>query len=112
MKQPSVYILASERNGTSHNGVTSDLVGRTWRHKEHVVDGFTRKYDVTMLVRYELHGTMDSALVREKQIEAWKREWKIRLTEEPNPQWNDLWLEITGQLEVASKVTGSLPSQG
>lgn len=96
MKQPAVYILASERNGTLYTGVTSDLVARTWQHREHVVDGFTRKYDVTILVWYELHGTMDSAILREKQIKAWKREWKIRLIEEKNPYWNDLWPEIVG----------------
>lgn len=96
MKQPAVYILASERNGTLYTGVTSDLVGRTWQHREHVVDGFTKKYEVTMLVWFEMHGDMESAIRREKQIKAWKREWKIRLIEESNPYWNDLWLKITG----------------
>ena len=96
MKQPAVYILASERNGTLYAGVTSDLVGRTWQHREHVVDGFTKKYEVTMLVWFEMHGDMESAIRREKQIKAWKREWKIRLIEESNPYWNDLWLKITG----------------
>ncbi len=96
MKQPAVYILASERNGTLYTGVTSDLVGRTWQHREHVVDGFTKKYEVTMLVWFEMHGDMESAIRREKQIKAWKREWKIRLIEESNPYWNDLWLKIMG----------------
>ena len=96
MKQPAVYILASERNGTLYVGVTSDLVGRTWQHREHVVDGFTRRYGVTMLVRFEMHGDMESAIRREKQIKAWKREWKIRLIEESNPYWNDLWAKIVG----------------
>ena len=96
MKQPAVYILASERNGTLYTGVTSDLVGRTWQHREHMVDGFTKKYEVTMLVWFEMHGDMESAIRREKQIKAWKREWKIRLIEESNPYWNDLWLKITG----------------
>jgi putative endonuclease len=96
MKQPVVYILASERNGTLYVGVTSDLVGRTWQHREHVVDGFTKKYEVTMLVWYEIHGDMESAIRREKQIKAWKREWKIRLIEESNPYWNDLWQQIIG----------------
>ena len=96
MKQPAVYILASERNGTLYVGVTSDLVGRTWQHREHVVDGFTKKYQVTMLVWFEMHGDMQSAIQREKQIKAWKREWKIRLIEESNPYWNDLWTQIPG----------------
>ena len=96
MKQPAVYILASERNGTLYAGVTSDLVSRTWQHREHVVEGFTKKYEVTMLVWYEMHGDMESAIQREKQIKAWKREWKIRLIEESNPYWNDLWQKIIG----------------
>ena len=113
MKQPAVYILASNRNGTLYTGVTSNLVGRTWQHKEHVVDGFTKEYYVTLLVWYELHGAMDSAIEREKRIKAWKREWKIRLIEGANPYWNDLWPEITGQVMAdESKDTGSLPSQG
>ena len=96
MKQPAVYILASERNGTLYTGVTSNLVGRTWQHREHVVDGFTKKYEVTMLVWFEMHDDMESAILREKQIKAWKREWKIRLIEESNPYWNDLWAQILG----------------
>ena len=96
MKQPAVYILASERNGTLYVGVTSDLVGRTWQHREHVADGFTKKYQVTMLVWFEMHGDMQSVIQREKQIKAWKREWKIRLIEESNPYWNDLWTQIPG----------------
>ena len=90
MKQPAVYILASERNGTLYVGVTSDLIARTWQHKEHVVEGFTKHYDVTMLVWYELHGDVNAAMQREKQIKAWKREWKMRLIEEGNPYWKDL----------------------
>ena len=125
MKQPAVYILASGRNGTLYTGVTSDLVGRTWQHKEHVVDGYTKKYNVTMLVWYELHGTMDSAITREKQIKAWKRDWKTRLIEETNPYWNDLWAYIIGAngiLKVKGQDAGLpalravenrfLPSQG
>ncbi|GHC12215.1 GIY-YIG nuclease family protein [Thermomonas carbonis] len=96
MKQPTVYMLASERNGTLYVGVTSDLIARTWQHKEHAVDGFTKQYDVTMLVWYELHGQMESAIQREKQIKAWKREWKMRLIEEANPYWKDLWPDVIG----------------
>ncbi|MFT3762031.1 MAG: GIY-YIG nuclease family protein [Pseudoxanthomonas sp.] len=96
MKQPAVYILANERNGTLYVGVTSDLVARTWQHREHVVDGFTKRYNVTMLVWYELHGTMDSAITREKQIKKWNRAWKLRLIQEGNPRWLDLWDSIIG----------------
>ena len=96
MKQPAVYILASERNGTLYTGVTSDLVARTWQHREHVVDGFSKRYNVTMLVWYELHGSMDAAILREKQIKKWNRAWKLRLIQEANPRWNDLWCDIVG----------------
>ena len=96
MKQPAVYILASERNGTLYTGVTSDLVARTWQHREHVVDGFTKRYKVTILVWYELHGSMDAAILREKQIKKWNRAWKLRLIQESNPRWNDLWSHIVG----------------
>lgn len=113
MKQPAAYILASGRNGTLYAGVTSDLVGRTWQHKEHAVDGFTKKHDVAILVWYELHGTMESAILREKRIKAWKREWKLRMIEEMNPYWNGLWPEIVGAgRTVQGQDAGSLPSQG
>ncbi len=105
-KQPATYILASGRNGTLYAGVTSDLVGRTWQHREHVADGFTKKYRVGMLVWYELHGTMESAITREKQLKKWNRDWKIRLIEEANPYWNDLWPEITGQATARAQVAG------
>lgn len=96
MKQPAVYILTSERNGTLYTGVTSDLVARTWQHREHVVDGFTKRYNVTILVWYELHGSMGAAILREKQIKKWSRAWKLRLIQESNPLWNDLWSDIVG----------------
>ncbi|HEU4812909.1 MAG TPA: GIY-YIG nuclease family protein [Xanthomonadaceae bacterium] len=93
-KQPAVYILASERNGTLYIGVTSDLVARTWQHREHMAEGFTKKYDVDRLVWYELHGDMVEAITREKRLKKWNRAWKIRLIEERNPTWSDLWPEI------------------
>jgi putative endonuclease len=96
MKQPAVYILASDRNGTLYTGVTSDLLARTWQHREHLVDGFTKRYDVTMLIWYELHATMDAAITREKRIKKWNRVWKLRLIQEANPHWRDLWADIIG----------------
>ena len=96
MKQPAVYILATGKRGTLYIGVTSDLVARIWQHREHVVDGFTKRYKVTQLVWYELHGTMESAIHREKQLKKWNREWKLRLVGESNPEWRDLWDEIVG----------------
>lgn len=95
-KQPAVYILASDRNATLYVGVTSDLVKRIWQHRQHAVAGFTATYGVTRLVWYELHDEMLSAIAREKQIKKWRRQWKLRLIEERNPDWIDLWDEICG----------------
>ena len=95
-KQPVTYILASNRNGTLYIGVTSDLIARVWQHREHVVAGFTNKYRVMKLVWYEMHGTMEEAILREKRIKKWNRAWKTRLIEEKNLYWNDLWEEIIG----------------
>lgn len=92
--QPAVYILASKRNGTLYIGVTSDLRKRIWDHREGVVEGFTKKYAVYMLVYYELFTDMYSAIIREKRLKKWRRAWKIRLIEEQNPRWDDLWQQI------------------
>ncbi|HEY2344932.1 MAG TPA: GIY-YIG nuclease family protein [Xanthomonadaceae bacterium] len=94
-KHPCVYILASDRNGTLYIGVTSNLVGRVWQHREHAVDGFSGHHHVTGLVWFEVHESMESAILREKQLKKWNREWKIRLIEEANPYWNDLYDQIT-----------------
>ena len=96
MKQPVVYILATGKRGTLYIGVTSNLIARTWQHREHVVEGFTKRYDVTNLVWYELHCTMDTAILREKQLKKWNSEWKLRLVQESNPEWRDLWGDIVG----------------
>ena len=95
-KQPVVYILASKRNGTLYTGVTSNLIQRVWQHKNNLVDGFTKQYQVHNLVYYEQHKEMLEAITREKQIKKWKREWKINLIEKDNPQWRDLWGDING----------------
>src|SRR3546814_13287303 len=89
-KQPAVYLLASHRNGTLYAGVTSDLLQRTWQHRNHVVDGFSNKYRIGLLVWFELHDTMESAILREKQIKKWNRAWKIGLIETDNPTSRDL----------------------
>ena len=94
MKQPSVYILASRRNGTLYVGVTSDLAQRVWQHKNDVVEGFSKAYGVHLLVYYELHEDMESAIIREKRLKKWNREWKLRLIEEKNPDWHDLYESI------------------
>ena len=94
MKDPCVYIMASRRNGALHTGVTSDLVQRAWQHRESVVEGFTKKYGCKLLVWYEQHGSMESAILREKQIKAGNRARKLALIEAQNPQWRDLYEEI------------------
>lgn len=94
MKDPYVYIMASKRNGTLYTGVTSDLVQRAWQHRESAVEGFTRKYRCTLLVWYEQHGSMESAILREKQIKAGNRARKLALIEAQNPDWRDLYEEI------------------
>ena len=95
MKQPAVYLLASQPNGTLYIGVTSDLVKRIWEQKNDQVEGFTQKYQVHTLVYYELHQDMLTAIAREKQLKKWNRAWKLALIEKQNPQWRDLWDEIT-----------------
>lgn len=92
--QPCVYILASKRNGTLYVGVTSDLLKRVWQHRNEVVEGFTKRYDVHMLVWYEVHETMESAILREKELKKWRRQWKIALIEKMNPVWRDLYSDL------------------
>lgn len=92
--QPCVYILASERNGTLYIGVTSNLVSRIWQHKNNVVEGFTKKYQVHLLVWYEVHNDIESAISREKSLKKWNRIWKLRLIEQVNPDWKDLYQDL------------------
>lgn len=93
MKSYFVYILASKKNGTLYIGVTSNLQKRIWEHKNKVTEGFTKKYDVNRLVYYEQTNNIESAITREKQMKEWKREWKIKLIQENNPEWKDLILD-------------------
>jgi putative endonuclease len=90
MKQPGVYILASKPYGTLYTGVTSDLIARLWQHRNDEVKGFTSRYRVYRLVRFEQFETMHEAISREKQLKRWHRQWKISLIESENPQWVDL----------------------
>jgi putative endonuclease len=90
----AVYIMASARNGTLYIGVTSSLVKRVWEHREGVVDGFTKEYGVKCLVYYEIHDNAENAITREKQLKKWEPVWKLRLIEEKNPQWRDLFPDI------------------
>lgn len=92
--QPCVYMMGSSRNGTLYIGVTSDLVKRTWQHKNEVIEGFTEKYSVHLLVWYEVHENMESAISREKALKKWNRIWKLRLIEQFNPEWQDLYEQL------------------
>lgn len=91
---PCVYILASKLNGTLYIGVTSQLPQRVYQHKHNLVDGFTKKYHVHMLVWYETHQTMESAINREKELKKWRRKWKIELIEKNNGKWLNLYHSI------------------
>ena len=90
MKQPIVYLLASKPYGTLYIGVTSDLVARLYQHRTGAVKGFTSRYSVFRLVRFEQFERMEDAIAREKQLKRWHRQWKINLIESENPQWVDL----------------------
>ena len=92
--QPTVYILARDRNGTLYIGVTSALLRRIHQHREGLVPGFTRKYRVHRLVWFEQHADMLSAIRREKQLKEWRRRWKLDLVEGSNPEWRDLWFDL------------------
>jgi putative endonuclease len=92
--QPAVYIMASKRHGTLYIGVTSNLLQRVDQHRNGLLPGFTRDYAVTRLVWFELHETMESAILREKRIKEWRRGWKIVLIEETNPEWLDLAIDL------------------
>jgi putative endonuclease len=89
-----VYLLASRRNGTLYVGITGDLKRRVWEHRQDLVEGFTKKYGVKLLVWYEHTESIESAIVREKQIKMWNRDWKIQLIESANPDWRDIYDEL------------------
>lgn len=95
MKQYYVYILAKQRNSTFYVGITSDLPKRIYEHKNDLTDGFTKKYGIHKLVYFEIHGDPENAIKREKRLKKWNRPWKMRLIEEMNPDWNDLYDQIS-----------------
>jgi len=90
--------MASGRNGTTYTGVTSDLPGRVYLHRNGLVEGFTKQHGCKHLVWYEAYEDLDAARLRELQMKKWKRAWKIELIERSNPQWKDLWEEIARPL--------------
>jgi putative endonuclease len=94
MLQYYVYILASKKQGTLYTGVTNDLMRRMYEHKNNLSSGFSKKYQVHQLVYYEIHNDIYEAILREKQIKKWYRDWKINLIERDNPHWIDLYKEL------------------
>ena len=93
-RAPCVYILSSQPRGTLYIGVASDLVARLWQHRNGTFDGFTKRHDVKRLVWFEMHATMEAAILREKQLKNWRRQWKLNLVEAANPHWADLAIEL------------------
>jgi putative endonuclease len=91
---PIVYLLASRRNGTLYVGVTSNLMQRLAQHRTEAFGGFTADHNVKMLVWFEQHAIMESAIIREKQIKKWRRAWKLDLIEQSNPEWDDLAISL------------------
>ena len=106
---PTIYLLASQRNGTLYAGVTSNLTARVHQHRQGLVRGFTRKYGIKLLVWFEGHDDLQEARRREAQIKEWKRAWKVRLIEEENFDWNDLYPTL---FEPGCAGPGPRPSPG
>lgn len=102
MRDYFVYLLASQRNGTLYVGVTNDLIRRIYEHREGLADGFSKLYEVKLLVWFESTPSVEAAIQREKQIKNWKREWKIALIEQSNPQWRDLYPQLLGAVDPGS----------
>lgn len=94
MKRYFVYIMASQRNGTLYIGMTNDLVRRAYEHKNDLIKGFSQEYKVHLLVHFEEFQDVEMAITREKQMKRWKRNWKLRLIEETNPNWVDLYAQL------------------
>ena len=111
-KWPAVYITANRYRGTIYVGVTSALWNRICDHKNKVFEGFTADHDVQLLVWCEHHHIMEDAIRREKQLKKWKRDWKIRIIEEMNPNWLDLHDSIDAIATLVPPKAGPLPSQG
>jgi putative endonuclease len=93
-KQYHVYIMTNKRNGTLYIGMTSDLIKSVWQHKNELVEGFTKRYSVKRLVYFEVYISVGEAILREKRLKKWNRKWKLRIIEEANPEWNDLYSTI------------------
>ena len=96
MDRYAVYIMTNRERGVLYTGVTGRLLERAWEHREGAVPGFTLKYRLKRLVWFELHAEIAEAILREKRIKRWRRDWKVSLIEARNPHWRDLYPEIAG----------------
>ena len=96
-----VYVLASKANGTLYIGITDNLIRCIQEHHEGLVPGFSKRFTVKLLVYFEMHDDINGAILREKRMKRWRRQWKLELIEKYNPQWRDLWLELSAQDERA-----------
>jgi putative endonuclease len=96
MRFSYVYIVTNTPRGVLYIGVTSDLVRRISEHRQSLIPGFSKKYNLTRLVWYEVHEDIRLAIQREKNLKRWYRDWKIALVEESNPEWRDLFAEMSG----------------
>ncbi len=94
MKSYYVYILTNKKQGTLYLGITNNLIRRIYEHKQGCVDGFSKKYKTNQLVYFEETSDVDSAIQREKQMKKWYRSWKIKLIEQNNPEWKDLYKDL------------------
>ena len=93
-KQYYVYIICNKRNGTLYTGITSNLIKRIWQHKNGLVEGFSKRYSIKLLVYFEAHNDVEEAILREKRIKKWNRKWKLNLIEKNNPNWDDLYQSL------------------
>ena len=96
MKQPCIYIITNRHNTTLYIGVTSHLVQRIYQHKHKLIEGFSAKYNLEKLIYFELFEDMENAIIREKRLKRWKRDWKHRMINEMNPVWRDLYPDLIG----------------
>lgn len=99
IKRPCIYLLASAPNGVLYLGVTSDLHQRMAEHDQGLIDGFTKRYGVKLLIYYEFCDTMPDAIAREKRLKEWQRSWKVRLIYGANPEWRNLYDPASGEIE-------------
>ncbi|MFO7715543.1 GIY-YIG nuclease family protein [Desulfosarcina sp.] len=93
-KQYYVYILCNKRNGTLYIGITSNLIKRIWQHKNSLVEGFSKQYGLKNLVYFEAYKDVEEAILREKRLKKWNRDWKINLIEKNNPNWEDIYQRL------------------